>query len=256
MRVLWRCTQEWALCLTVSHPSCCRDYWPQKPLLLPPASVFVLTLAPPPSPPLCLLLGAAGVLYSLFGRNLDTGEAVPYNDQHWRNVVARLHLTKRQVGGWAVAAAAGGWIAGRGLGGVWPDPRQGCCALCIQRHDPSALAAAKPLTPPVARLHPCLRLRACAQVTYILACAELYFSSLSSLMHERQALHEAMVAADGALSECQRRLLGVDGTLDQLSLLDKLSSNLKKEHVLRIMLNCFVWGRILSAVQFAKTAGG
>lgn len=38
-----------------------------------------------------------GVLYSLYGRNLDSGEAVPYNDQHWRNVVARLHLTQQQV---------------------------------------------------------------------------------------------------------------------------------------------------------------
>jgi hypothetical protein len=74
-------------------------------------------------------------------------------------------------------------------------------------------------------------------------------------MQERHALHEALVAADGALSECQRRLLGVDGGLDQLALLDRLSDNLKKEHVLRVMLNCFVWGRILSAVQFAKTAG-
>jgi hypothetical protein len=93
------------------------------------------------------------------------------------------------------------------------------------------------------------------QVTYVTACAELYFSSLCSLMHERQALHAALVQADGALSECQRRLLGVDGTLDQLTVLERLSSNLKKEHVLRIMLNCFVWGRILTAVQFAKTAG-
>jgi hypothetical protein len=39
----------------------------------------------------------AGVLYSLFGRNLDTGEAIAYNDEHWRNVVTRLHLTKQQV---------------------------------------------------------------------------------------------------------------------------------------------------------------
>lgn len=92
-------------------------------------------------------------------------------------------------------------------------------------------------------------------MTYIVACAELYFSSLASLMHEREALHAALVKADGALSECQRRLLGVDGTLDQLAVLDRLTSNLKKEHVLRIMLNCFVWGRILTSVQFAKTAG-
>jgi hypothetical protein len=157
-----------------------------------------------------------------------------------------------------------------------------------------------------------------------MACAELYFSSLCGLMQERKALHEALVAADGGLSECTRRLLGLDGTVDQLTLLDRwvlgcfrvresrgntgvgharqfiawlvgcrgnstefekhespshlptfplsraccvcrcrraaaaaprLSSNLKKEHVLRIMLNCFVWGRILTAVQFAKTAG-
>jgi hypothetical protein len=92
-------------------------------------------------------------------------------------------------------------------------------------------------------------------VTFIMACAELYFSSLCSLMQERKALHEALVKADGQLSECQRRLLGIDGGVDQMALLDRLSSNLKKEHVLRIMLNCFVWGRILTAVQFAKTAG-
>ena len=105
--------------------------------------------------------------------------------------------------------------------------------------------------------HPslCVLPLSCTQVTYTVACAELYFSSLCSLMQERHALHEALVAADGALSECQRRLLGVDGGLDQLALLDRLSNNLKKEHVLRVMLNCFVWGRILSAVQFAKTAG-
>jgi hypothetical protein len=94
-----------------------------------------------------------------------------------------------------------------------------------------------------------------SQVTFIMACAELYFSSLCSLMQERKALHEALVTADGQLSECQRRLLGIDGGVDQMALLDRLSSNLKKEHVLRIMLNCFVWGRILTAVQFAKTAG-
>jgi len=47
---------------------------------------------------LCLSL-TAGVLYSLFGRNLDTGEPAAYTDEHWRNVVARLHLTKQQVRG-------------------------------------------------------------------------------------------------------------------------------------------------------------
>lgn len=94
------------------------------------------------------------------------------------------------------------------------------------------------------------------QVTHVLACAELYFSSLSTLLQERTKLQTAMAAAaDGSLSECERRLFGLDGISDQLQLIEKLSSNLKKEHVLRIMLNCFVWGRILTAVQFAKTAG-
>jgi hypothetical protein len=49
------------------------------------------------TPVYCRCTACAGVLYSLFGRNLDTGEAVAYSDEHWRNVVARLHLTKQQV---------------------------------------------------------------------------------------------------------------------------------------------------------------
>jgi hypothetical protein len=36
--------------------------------------------------------------------------------------------------------------------------------------------------------------------------------------------------------------------------LDALASNLKREHVLRIMLNCFVWGSSLNSIQFAKSA--
>lgn len=64
-----------------------------------------------------------------------------------------------------------------------------------------------------------------AQVTYIMACAELYFSSLCGLMQERKALHEALVAADGGLSECTRRLLGLDGTVDQLTLLDRWAAS-------------------------------
>jgi hypothetical protein len=44
---------------------------------------------------------------------------------------------------------------------------------------------------------------------------------------------------------------------DQLhpwQLLDQLASNLQREHVLRSMLKCFVWGRILDSIQFAKAA--
>jgi hypothetical protein len=36
--------------------------------------------------------------------------------------------------------------------------------------------------------------------------------------------------------------------------LDRLASNLKREHVLRVMLNSFVWGKIFSPVQCAKAA--
>jgi hypothetical protein len=47
---------------------------------------------------LFLLLLSSGAYCRLFGRHLDTGEAVPYNDNHWRNVVAVLGLSKDQVG--------------------------------------------------------------------------------------------------------------------------------------------------------------
>jgi hypothetical protein len=40
----------------------------------------------------------AGAYCRLFGRHLDTGETLPYNDSHWRNVVAVLGLSKDQVG--------------------------------------------------------------------------------------------------------------------------------------------------------------
>lgn len=36
--------------------------------------------------------------------------------------------------------------------------------------------------------------------------------------------------------------------------LERLASNLKREHNLRIMLNSYVWGRIFSHVQKAKAA--
>lgn len=92
------------------------------------------------------------------------------------------------------------------------------------------------------------------QVTVILACAELYFSSLSKLLEQRRVLQQQLKQADEGLSECQKRLRGVDGGINQLQVLDALASNLKREHVLRIMLNCFVWGRSLNSIQFAKTA--
>ncbi len=94
------------------------------------------------------------------------------------------------------------------------------------------------------------------QVTYILAFSELYFSSIYSLMQERQTLRKALEACGDALSDRQRPLLVMNGAADQLDLLDRLSRNLKKEHVLRLMLNYFVWARLLSAVQTARMAGG
>lgn len=36
--------------------------------------------------------------------------------------------------------------------------------------------------------------------------------------------------------------------------LERLGSNLKREHNLRIMLNSYVWGRIFTHVQKAKAA--
>eukprot|EP00878_Enallax_costatus_P000701 GHUV01000811.1.p1 GENE.GHUV01000811.1~~GHUV01000811.1.p1 ORF type:complete len:928 (+),score=335.74 GHUV01000811.1:282-3065(+) len=128
-----------------------------------------------------------GVLYHLFGRHLDTGLAAPYTDDHWRQVVSRLGLSKHQV-------------------------------------------------------------------TVILACAELYFSSLTKLLDQRRVLQQQLKQADEGLSECQKRLRGLDGIHNQLEVLDALASNLKREHVLRIMLNCFVWGRSLNSIQFAKSA--
>lgn len=47
----------------------------------------------------------SGAYCRLFGRHLDTDDPVPYNDAHWRNVVAVLGLSKEQVGG-------GGGLAG------------------------------------------------------------------------------------------------------------------------------------------------
>jgi hypothetical protein len=53
-------------------------------------------------------------------------------------------------------------------------------------------------------------------VTVILACAELYFSSMNTLLEQRRSLQQQLKQADEGLSECQRRLLGVDGGLNQL----------------------------------------
>lgn len=50
----------------------------------------------------------AGMLYRLFGRNLDSGLPAHYTDEHWSQVVAHLHLKPQQVSGPHAAAVEAG----------------------------------------------------------------------------------------------------------------------------------------------------
>jgi hypothetical protein len=45
----------------------------------------------------------AAAYCQLFGRNLETGQPVPYDDAHWRQVIGRLGLSEQQV--WLSCAA-------------------------------------------------------------------------------------------------------------------------------------------------------
>lgn len=54
----------------------------------------------------------------------------------------------------------------------------------------------------------------------------------------------AAAQADYGHNEVKRELMGDDGTMSQLELLEQLGQNLKREHTLRILLNCFFWGRV------------
>lgn len=78
---------------------------------------------------MCVLCVSAGVLYSLLGRNLDTGEAAPYTDEHWRGVVTRLHLTTQQVGDTLLCALVGSYVWGL-LGSVVSQPNA-CSMLAV-----------------------------------------------------------------------------------------------------------------------------
>jgi hypothetical protein len=53
------------------------------------------------SPTCCFLaahsLASAAAYCHLFGRNLETGQPVAYDDAHWRRVIARLELSETQV---------------------------------------------------------------------------------------------------------------------------------------------------------------
>jgi len=96
-----------------------------------------------------------------------------------------------------------------------------------------------------------------AQVNPILACAELYFSNLNRLQLERRVLTTQIRAAASSADHAGHQaelLLKAPGSNPMRPWLDKLASNIKREHVLRVMLNSFMWGKILSPVQKAKAA--
>lgn len=47
---------------------------------------------------LSLRCACAATFFQVFGRNLDTGLPVAYDDEHWRRVVGVLELSELQVG--------------------------------------------------------------------------------------------------------------------------------------------------------------
>ncbi len=55
-----------------------------------------------------------------------------------------------------------------------------------------------------------------AQVTAILACAELYFSGVAWLLEARRTLQAQLRHADAGLNECGQQLAGCDSGVDQL----------------------------------------
>jgi hypothetical protein len=93
---------------------------------------------------------------------------------------------------------------------------------------------------------------ACLQVRHVAACAELYFPAVHQLQAERAALQQQLQAsgpAQGMLIDIHSE--GCEFTPMQ-PVLDALATNLKKEHVMRVMLTGFVFGEVFSSVQKAK----
>lgn len=86
------------------------------------------------------------------------------------------------------------------------------------------------------------------QVTAILACAELYFKNLDRLLVERAGLQQQLQLAQEAVALPQINLP------DTMQVLDGMYRNLRRENSMRNMLSCFVWGRVLNSIQFAKAA--
>lgn len=91
------------------------------------------------------------------------------------------------------------------------------------------------------------------QVNHILACAELYFSCRAKIQNEQRVLQQHLKTT-AASTEGLLLLANSDSDSPMKPWLDKLASNLKREHVLRVMLNSFVWGRIFTPIQCAKAA--
>lgn len=79
----------------------------------------------------------------------------------------------------------------------------------------------------------------------ILTCADLYFKNVSRLQAERGVL-TSQLRSSSSIDMCDADALA--------PCLDKLLANLKGEHVLRIMLNRFMWSKLLTPVQCSKAA--
>eukprot|EP00882_Tetradesmus_deserticola_P012253 GHRQ01012987.1.p1 GENE.GHRQ01012987.1~~GHRQ01012987.1.p1 ORF type:complete len:161 (+),score=79.70 GHRQ01012987.1:27-509(+) len=86
------------------------------------------------------------------------------------------------------------------------------------------------------------------QARQVGACAELYFPAVHRLQAERAALQRQLHASGPA----HGMLISSDGGTPMQPVLDALASNLKKEHVMRVMLATFVFGEVFSAPQKAQ----
>jgi hypothetical protein len=93
-------------------------------------------------------------------------------------------------------------------------------------------------------------------VRHIAACAELYFPAVHALQAERAALQQQLQAsgpAQGMLIDINIKDEGLGYTFAPMHpVLDALATNLKKEHVMRVMLTGFVFGEVFSSLQKAK----
>ncbi|KIY98956.1 hypothetical protein MNEG_9005 [Monoraphidium neglectum] len=100
------------------------------------------------------------------------------------------------------------------------------------------------------------------------ACAafELYTYQASKVLAERQELHNRLMgrpsdapAHDTAnsvagLAGSSPRCSSLDGPVCRLEVLEALARNLKKEHSMRLMLNCFFYNRVLTGLQLSQAA--